>query len=651
LWGWVVAWAGVPQLDFTNNFYAGRNLWPGKWAKDANKVKIVLDNYFKKLGIHYVLINGAPYSGIKQPEETLNWWREILSYCREKGYPVGVAVRRPQELDPTRIKTVDFKTFEKIYREFPDVIQMVFFSEDWSRPARFIEKDRIWCFDGPQKPYRAVPLTETEIGHPLVNTYTGLSKAMKLTWGKLFEEIYRIAPKVKILIFQPWLMPEITELIDEPYARNLIPCKKSFGYMDIQSYEDLVREGKICAWGVSLSSDGCPYPHFTPEYMKKILMEVVRKGIHTWQLVDNYYLNVFGDNSLPVEEQRQPTIPDIQLNDYGRVIREVSEWAHKNFQKIRKEWGKGKPVAILPYPNANSWGHTIFNMMRVVTWRKFVRGDGMPWHADDPFIMRILRFPEKGLLPDFQLYTPTYPGIVLRFFDPETFRYSTCITPYTKVAILVGPGNMNQFTVERLKKYCQKGGYVIQAVGAYIHDPATGKEMLEFEGGGWKEPPSPFARPKPSQIRRIFEDFAGFIPIGCEVTVNYFRVKVVNKTTPLVKFDYSAEYRGYGGNGFTRFYFLTGNPKKETVTVLSIYDRKGREYPLLIFHPIGRGGVYTVLSWGLTGMQVDWLNEFVRKWMNEIIEKFYKRGGKNGKEPESSLISGFDSFHSYLSNC
>ncbi len=41
---------------------------------------------------------------------------------------------------------------------------------------------------------------------------------------------------------------------------------------------------------------------------------------------------------------------------------------------------------------------------------------------------------------------------------------------------------MNEFTVNKLEKFCQQEGYVIQACGAYIHDPETGKEMLEFEG-------------------------------------------------------------------------------------------------------------------------------------------------------------------------
>jgi len=316
-------------------------------------------------------------------------------------------------------------------------------------------------------------------------------------------------------------------------------------------------------------------------------------------------------------------------------------------------------IAILRYPNECFFGNTVFNMLRIVEANRFFKGDATPICADNPFVMEGVRWPDWGIRVNVSRYEPPYDGPPLKYFDPQTFLYTTDITPKTKVVILVGPGNMDEATAKRLINFCKNGGFVIQSAGAYIHDPDTGKEMLEFEGLRYyqQEPEKVFIYPKPSQISPLFEKLSGFKYEGICTSKYYFKCKVINKNTPLVPFDYSTEYYGCG-NSFVRFYCLKGKLLPGTKEVVRLFTKRpynprsfsnlidGPSCPLLIFHPIGKGGIYTVLSWSLGGMTADWFREFIMKWMQYLVKKY----GPNILERETVNIYDYEIYAGRLLN-
>ncbi|MCD6521936.1 hypothetical protein J7K56_04135 [Candidatus Calescamantes bacterium] len=625
----------VPQLDFRNKFYAstwvlkGGRWGGGKPIKMFSDVKNVLDNYFNKLGVDYVWL-----AGFNRPQ-TKDLFYKILDYCREKGYPVGLV-------------GWDLETLKYVYKNYPDVVQLLLISESWGGRADFIHATKIRIPLGFRRYSEWIPLQK--LGFPyekLENTYTGLSWAMENTLGKRLEQIYKVNPKIKILVANQWDMPDINSLLKHDYAKNLILCKKSFGWVDIQCYEDLVKEGKIAGWGVALSSDGSPIVSFTPQHLEILLKKAIVSGARTWELQDHAYLRTYFDDA---------TSPNATLNEWGKAFKEAIEMGHKyNATSYCLDTG----IAILRYPNECYFGNTVFNMLRVVEANRFFNGDATPICADNPFIMHGVRWPGWGIRLYASRYTPPYDGPPLRYFDPQKFLYTTCITPKTKVVILVGPGNMDKATVDKLSNFCRKGGYVIQSAGAYLHDPETGKEMLEFEKLEYyeKEPKKVFLYPSPSQIRPLFERFSGFKYESTGMSKYYFKCKVIDKTTPLVPFDYSTEYYGCG-NSFVRFYFLKGKLQDGTKEVVRLYTKKprgpdmfpspedGPSYPLLIFHPIGKGGVYTVLSWSLGGMTADWFREFIMKWMQYLVKKY----GPNILERETVNIYDYEIYAGRLLN-
>ena len=155
-------------------------------------------------------------------------------------------------------------------------MQAVVVSETWTRRGRYIFSDAL-AIPLPQGRYsEKIPIEELGYKHNrLENTYSGLSWAMENSFGKLLEKIYQTNPKVKIIVCNHWDMPEVNILLKHDYAKNLILCKKSFGHVDIQSYENLVREGKIAGWGVALSSDGSPIISFTPQRSEILPQKVI----------------------------------------------------------------------------------------------------------------------------------------------------------------------------------------------------------------------------------------------------------------------------------------------------------------------------------------------------------------------------------------
>ena len=467
-----------------------------------------------------------------------------------------------------------------------------------------------------KKNVREIPLKETGIGHEIKNSYTDMSIAMKLTFGRNIAQIYKSAPEAKISFFDPWVLPEITVLLDEPYCKNLIPGKKSFGSTDIRMYKDLTLEGKICGWGAQLSSDGSPYPHFTPEYMERMLKRVIAEGASIWELQDYYYIRGCIDTSIPWQPKLTP---------WGKALKRAIEYGHayNNNEITPIEWTPDSYIALLRYPNNTPSHSTVYQQLLMCEANRIFRGWGLPVHADDPFVMNATRIGSWGKDPWRLWYSPAYDIEDFKYFDYKRFYYTTCLTKKTKVGIFVGPGNMNEYMGNRIIEFCKKGGYIIQACGAYIHDPETGKEMLEFENLQYyrKAPEKYFIFPKREQMRaKLLEEVSGFKYEGAKVSPWYFKCKVIDKSTPLIKFDYETEYRGCG-NSYARFFFLTGKLKETAKPVVNIYYM-GKEYPLIIFNRIGKGGVYTVLSWSLEGMTADYLAEFVREWFKHLIDKY-----------------------------
>ena len=616
----------MKRLDFSR-FQASADIWEFINLGNLADVKACLDNYFDKLRVDYVMLRGP--CNINKPEDK-TWWDEILSYSREKGYVIAPVCMGPggafwEAMSPMMLKY--------IYSKYSDVIQVILFeSEHWSGRYTYIKPDKILLPGTDEKSDRenvvVIPLKETEIGRDLKNTYTGMTKVMKLTLGKNLKKIYEAAPEAKLIISDPWILPEITALLNEPYGKNIIPAKKSFGSTDIRAYKDLVREGSICGWGVQLSADGGPFPHYTPEYMERLLKRCIVEGACTWELQDTY----FGGDRL----FDNPASLDAKLTDWGKALRRAIDFGHRyNENKTPPTaWSPDSYISLLSYPNNTPSDSPIFQQLAIIEANRIFCGIGLPAHADNPFLMQASRVSSWGKEPwvsswytfhhyGIPWYTPPYDLEDFKYFDFKTFHYTTCITSKTKVAILVGPGAMDEFTVDRLEKFCQQGGYVIQACGAYIHDPETGKEMLEFEGLEVdKESKEAFIYPKPSQIRTsLLKRIAGFVYQETDRIRSYFKCKVVNKDTPLISFDYSTEYTG-SGNAYCHFFFLKGALVSSSTVVMNIYDEEGNGYPLLIYHPIGKGGVYTVLSWSLEGMTCDFLSEFMRKWFHDLVSRY-----------------------------
>ena len=265
---------------------------------------------------------------------------------------------------------------------------------------------------------------------------------------------------------------------------------------------------------------------------------------------------------------------------------------------------------------------TIYSEDSPTWWRElFVNGDteeaeltdyGRAFRAAVEFAKRYRLFARR---PKTRLATIGYP--LRRFVDNPHFNaervnqraiIENCLNSLVlnhlhgaKVAILLGGGVLDKETVDDLLEFAREGGFVFLDLGGFVHAP-DGREMF-------------FAGPEEMRVRWI-RQLCGFDFEGWE-EVRGGRVETVNLGTPLVKRAFSREIKW-------RRKVARGRLLADTETVIAYAGR-----PLLVFHRIGKGGVYTVLSHTLfiCPPRWDWWREFLRPashWWREVMGPYLR---------------------------